>query len=336
MFTTPVSLAGYGLYLPEGVETAAEIAARSGLTEAEVTGGLGVRQKPRPAPEDQPGVMAQQAARTAALAAGIDPEKLDVVIWVGEEYKDYVCQTAGIRLQEEMGARKAWAFDLVGQGTTLLSGLRVAADLMAGDAAVNLVLLAGGSRTVDLVDYGNPDTRWLLPTAAGAGALVLKRGQDCNRLLGWRMVVDPEMADECFVMGGGTLHPFSPDNLGTAEMFFGTPRPEVMRAYLSENFSLRLGDAIAGALEDAGLDRPDFLALPHLTPAQRRTVLARFGLETGRSSDSTEWGHVGPFDPLLGLDLARQDGRLKAGDRVVLAAAGIGFTFAAAVFDWTG
>ncbi len=336
MFTTKVGVAGYGLYIPEGVETAAEIAARSGLPEADVIGGLGLMQKPRPAPDDQPGVMAAQAARSAVNEAGIDPGKIDLVIWIGEEYKDYICQTAGIRLQEELGAREAWAFDLVGQGTTLLTGLRVAADLMAGDAAVNLVLLAGGSRTVDLVDYRNPDTHWLLPTAAGGGAMILKRGLDSNRLLGWHMVVDPEMADECFVMGGGTLRPFNPDNLGTAEMFFGTPRPEVVGDYLSERFAVRLGDAIAAALDDACLDRADYLVLPHLAPAQRRKVLDRFGLGEDQGSDLAAWGHLGPFGPLLGLDLARREGRLEAGDRVVLAAAGIGFTFAAGVIDWTG
>jgi 3-oxoacyl-[acyl-carrier-protein] synthase-3 len=333
MFTTPVGLAGYGLYLPEGIETAAQIAARAGLSEAEVIDGLGLVQKTSPGPDDQPGVMAEEAAKGAVAAAGIDPTTLNVIVWIGEEYKDYICQTAGIRLQEELNAREAWAFDLVGQGTTLITGLRVAADLMAGDEAVNTVMLAGGARTVDLVDYANPDTRWLLPTAAGGGAMLMKRDHGSNRLLGWHMVVDPDMADECFVRGGGTLHPFSPDNLGTAEMFFGTPRPEVVRDYLSEKFAVSLGDAIQGALDDAGLAEANYLALPHLTPDQRRAVLTRFGLDKGQGSDLSEWGHVGPFDPLLGLDLARREGRLQAGDKVVLAAAGIGFTYVAAVIQ---
>ncbi|MBU1741523.1 MAG: hypothetical protein KKC37_08255, partial [Proteobacteria bacterium] len=127
-----------------------------------------------------------------------------------------------------------------------------------------------------------------------------------------------------------------PENLNSPEMFFQTPRPEVVRAYLAEKFAVRLGDAVEAALADAGLAGADYLALPHLTPAQRRTVLTRLGLDERQSLDLAERGHVGPFDPLLGLNLAIEDGRVGPGDKVVLAASGIGFTYVAAVIDWTG
>ncbi len=337
MVTTLVGVAGYGLYLPSEFETAEQIADRSGLTPDQVTGDLGLARKVRPGPDDQPGVMALEAARAAlAVAPDVDPATINAVIWTGEEYKDHLCQTAGIRLQEEIGARQAWAFDLVGQGTTLLTGLRLARDLMLGDPDVETVLLAGGSRTVDLVNYANPDTRWLLPTAAGGGALILRRGLARNRLLGWSMVVDPEMADEVYVPGGGTLNYFSPENLGTSAMFFQTSRPEVVQAYLAERFAGRLAEAIEDALADAGLAGADYLALPHLTPVQRRTVLDRLGLNDEQGLDLADTGHVGPYDALFSLDRALAAGRVNPGDKVVLAAAGIGFTHVAAVLEWTG
>ena len=51
-----------------------------------------------------------------------------MVIWTGEEYKDYIAQTAAIRLQEETECRNAWAFDLVGQGVTTIQGFEGGAE----------------------------------------------------------------------------------------------------------------------------------------------------------------------------------------------------------------
>ncbi len=148
-----LGIVSYGLYLPSGFESAKEIAKRSGLSSQQVTEELGVERKCLPSAEDLPVAMAVKAARQALeRAREIKPGEIDVVIWTGEEYKDYICQTAGIRVQEEVGARNAWAFDLIGQGTTSLVGLRTAQDLMIGDPAVRTVLLAGGTRNIDLVD----------------------------------------------------------------------------------------------------------------------------------------------------------------------------------------
>lgn len=338
MISVPVGLAGYGIYTPADFETAEEIAVNSGLTSEDVVLKLGVIKKPRPSDEDQPGLMALNAARAALRKTPeIDPAKIDVVIWTGEEYKDHVCQTAGIRLQEEIGSRGAWSFDLVGQGTTLLTGFRVASDLMAGDENVSTVLLAGGTRNVDLVDFQNPDTRWLLAFAAGGGAVILRRGLEKNRLLGWNMVVDPDMADEVFVPGGGTLIPFSPENLGTAAMYFQESRPEQVASYLESEYPGCICDAVQGAMADAGLDgqKPDYLALRHMNPGQRRTVLSNLGLSEEQSLSLADWGHIGPVDPLLSLDMGLKKGRVQPGSKVVLAAAGTGFTYVAAVIEWS-
>ncbi|MCX5907228.1 MAG: hypothetical protein NTY64_08575, partial [Deltaproteobacteria bacterium] len=132
-------------------------------------------------------------------AGNVAAAEIDVVLWTGEEYKDYICQTASIRLQEEVGARKAWAFDLVGQGVTSLIGLRTARALIIGDPSIHTVLLAGGTRNVDLVNYANPNTRWMLPTSASGAALILRRGHSQNQLLSMATSVDPKMADEVYV-----------------------------------------------------------------------------------------------------------------------------------------
>jgi 3-oxoacyl-[acyl-carrier-protein] synthase III len=326
-----IGIVSYGLYSPAEFETAEEVAVRSGLALEEVR-ALGIERKCRPGPDDQPIPMAVRAAKQALERAGeIKPEDVDLVLWTGEEYKDYVAQTAAIRLQEEVGCRRAWAFDLVGQGVTTLLGLRLARDMMRSDPSINTVLLAGGTRNVDLVDYRNPDTRWLLPLSASGGALVLRRDGFRHALEEIVFIVDPEMADEVYVPGGGTEIPFRHDNLDSALMFYNAPHPETVRNYLAGRWIEALIETAAKAL--AGR-QADFLALRHLSPIQRRDVLSRLRIDPEQSPALDQWGCHGTNDVLLALNLGLISGAVREGSRVLMVTAGIGFTYAAAVIRW--
>jgi 3-oxoacyl-[acyl-carrier-protein] synthase-3 len=326
-----VGLVSYGLYLPESYETAEQISERSGLSVEQVK-KLGVERKCFPGKDDQPVVMASKAARKAlGEAEKIKPEDVDLVIWTGEEYKDYVAQTASIRLQEEVGCVNAWAFDLVGQNVTLILGLRVAHDLIMGDDSIRTVLLAGGTRNVDLVDYSNPDTYFLLPLSASGGAILLRREHDRNRLISTAFTVDTDMADEVFVPGGGTEIPFRKDNLDAPIMFYRTPRPGVVREYLEGRWTEALVETGRKALSG---QTPDYVALRHLSLSDRRKVLAALGTTPERSLKLDEWGCHGTNDVVLSLDMGRRKEIVRKGSHVLLLTGGIGFTYAAALIHW--
>ena len=327
-----IGIVSYGIYLPDQVETPEEIAAQAGLTPEEVV-ALGIRRKCRPSDEDQPIPMAVKAAKQAFERAGdVRPEEVDLVLWTGEEYKDYIAQTASIRVQEEAGCRNAWAFDLVDQGITTILGLRVARDMMIGDRSIKTVLLAGGTRNVDLVDYSNPNTRWMLPFSASGGAVLLRLGHPANLLQETVFLIDPEMADEVYVPGGGTVHPFNRDNLGTKIMYYDTPNFESVSRYLKSRFPKRLIEVIRNVAESG--ESPNYLALRHLHPRDRKQVLRELRLSPEQSESLEEVGCHGTNDPLISLDLALKKGRISDGARVVLASAGIGFSYAAAVILW--
>jgi len=327
-----IGIVSYGIYLPGQVETSEEVAERAGLGVEEIL-ALGIRRKCRPSEEDQPIPMAVKAAKQAfERAGGVRPEEVDLVLWTGEEYKDYIAQTASIRVQEEAGCRNAWAFDLVDQGITTLLGLRVARDMMIGDQDINTVLLAGGTRNVDLVDYTNPNTRWLLPASASGGAVLLRRGYPANRLQETAFLIDPEMADEVYVPGGGTVHPFSAENLGTKIMYYQTPHPGIVSVYLSLRFIKRLTEVIRKSV-GAGKS-VDYLALRHLSPGDRKEVLSELNLSSDQSESLEDVGSHGTNDPLISLDLALKKGTISDGARVVLASSGIGFSYAAAAIRW--
>jgi len=326
-----IGIVSYGLYLPEGIETADEVAAKSGLSLEAVT-ALAIERKNLPAPDDQPVTMAVKAANQAFQNTGtVKPADVDAVIWTGEEYKDYIAQTASIRLQEEVGCRNAWAFDLVGQGVTSILGLRVARDIMIGDETVKTVLLAGGTRNIDLVDYANRNTHFLLAASASGGAILLKRDYTENQLLDINIVVDPAMADEVYVPGGGSEIPFDAGNLGSESMFYQVSDPEKLSGYLDTHWCPGIAGVVKQVLSDRSLD---YLALRHLSPEDRRRVLRELMIKPEQSIALHGWGHHGPNDILISLDQGLKHKAIQNGATVVLASGGIGFTYAAALLQW--
>ncbi len=326
-----IGIVSYGLYTPDTFETAEDVSIRAGLTSEEVR-KLGIECKCRPAKDDQPVAMAVKAAKQAfAGTEEVRPEDVDVVIWTGEEYKDYIAQTPSIRLQEEVGCSRAWAFDLVGQNVTNIQGIRVARDLIAGDETINTVLLAGGTRNVDLVDYANSDTHFLLASSASGGALLLKRRHSRNHLIATAFRVDWDMSDEVYVPGGGTEIPFSEDNLDSDIMFYQVQHPEVVRNYLDQCWTEALSETAVKALSGYS---PDYVALRHLSPVQRAAVLDLLGVSSDQSAALENWGCHGTNDVILSLDLGLKCGAIQDGFHVVLVTGGIGFTYAAALIRW--
>ena len=324
-------IVSYGLYLPKNRQSAEELAAEIGVDAAEIR-ALGIEEKPVPGPEEQPVSMAAKAAGQAfERAGGITPQDVDLVIWTGEEYKDYIAQTAAIRLQEEVGCKKAWAYDLVGQGVTPVVGMRVARDMMISDETISTVLLAGGTRNIDLVDPKRGDTRFLLTYSASGAAMILRRGHAENVLLNVSVSTDPQMADEVYVPGGGTEIPFAENNLNSDLMFFQVQHPEKVVAYLDDVFVRRLAQEASHCLNG---DKADYLALRHMNPARRRKVLEALGISEDKSASLVRLGHHGGNDAVLSLDKGLNDGIIKPGSVVVMVTAGIGYTYAAATVKW--
>ena len=327
-----IGIVSYGIYLPERFETAEDISEKSGIPREDVI-RLGIEGKCLPADDDQPVTMAARAAREALKRAEkvLLPEDVDVVIWSGEEYKDYIAQTAAIRLQEEVGCRRAWAFDLIAQGVSLIQGLRIARDLIIGDESINSVLLAGGTRNIDLVNYRNPDTAFLLSYSASGAAVLLRRDYGANSLVSTAFRVDSEMADEVYVPGGGTEIPFSRDTIGSEVMFYQVIRPRIVDEYLSRRWPRALVETARSTLPGKS---PDYLALRHLSHGDRSFVLDELKISSERSAVLDRWGHHGTNDVVISLDLGIKSGLIQDGSLVAMVSGGIGFTYAACLVKW--
>jgi 3-oxoacyl-[acyl-carrier-protein] synthase-3 len=144
------------------------------------------------------------------------------------------------------------------------------------------------------------------------------------------------MADEVFVPGGGTVRPFSLEILNTDAMFFQVARTQEVAAYLAGRLAPQLVGLIKRNLAQAGCpgQNPDYLALRHLPPKERARVLEGLGLRGEATDDLADVGHHGPNDVIISLDRGLKRAAVKDGSRVLLAAAGIGFTYASALIQW--
>jgi 3-oxoacyl-[acyl-carrier-protein] synthase-3 len=329
---TVARLARAAVFLPEGRETAADIARSSGVPEVVVATKLGIVQKRRAPADLHPSEMAVRAARLCL--EGVDPDSVDVIVWTGSEYKDHVVWTAAIHVQRQLGCRKAFAFDLSARCSTGILGLKLAADLLGANPSYRRILLCGGHRTGDLVDYTDPATRFLYNLADGGSAMLVERGDDGdsagNTLLDAKILTDGDFSTDVLLPAGGTKIPARarPDPSTT---YLRVPDPEGMKDRLDKVSLQNFLDVIRGAANGRQIG---CLALLHMKRSAHDGIVDALGLSPERAIYLDHYGHFGSPDQVLSLGLAEQRGLLRPGDVVVFASAGLGYMWAAMSFAW--
>ncbi|HZP13947.1 MAG TPA: 3-oxoacyl-ACP synthase [Nevskiaceae bacterium] len=318
---------GIGIYLPEKRHDAAHIARASGVPEHVVRDKMGITQKTVPGPDDHTNAMGVRAARAALAEARVQPMQIDALICMTEEHKEYPVWTAGIEAAHDLGAERAWAFDVGQKCGTAVLGLKLAADLMKADRNLNAVLLAGGYRNGDLVDYSDPNTRFLNNLAAGGGAAVIQRDGPGFEILGSSFRTDGSFSEDVIVPVGGTRHPITPRNVH--EFRLQVPDPAGMKRRLEAKSLDNFVTVIDEACARSGITstQAKYVALLHMKRSAHDEVLRRIGVPGDRSIYLSDYGHIGQVDVLLSLKLAREEGRFADGDVCVLAAAGIGYVW---------
>lgn len=329
-----VGLVSTGIYLPEQRESAAEIARKAGLPLEVVENKLGIKEKPIPGPDDHTCEMGIRAARNALKKGNINAEDIDLIIYIGEEYKEYPLWTAAIKMQEQVGAINAWAFDAAMRCGTTIMAMKVAKSILLADQNVKTVLLAGGYRNGDFIHYDNPRTRFMYNLSAGGGAMILQKGCKHNTLLESSIISDGSFSEDVVVTAGGTKNPLTPHNFDQYQL--DVVNPEGMKSRLEEKSMSNFLRVIREALSRNGYREQDidYIGMLHMKRSAHEYVLAELGLGLEQSIYLENYGHIGQIDQILSLELAEQEGKIKSGDIVVLVSAGIGYAWGATVIKW--
>lgn len=331
-----VGIVSAGVYIPQTFITAADISRMSGIPEDVVANKMGIRRKPVPGPNDHTNAMALWAAQDAFAQSSIKPEDVDLVLCTTEEWKEYPLWTAGIKLAYDLGATHAWAIDVQLRCATTMATLKIARALMLNDPAINTVLIAGGYRNGDLVDYTNPRSRFAFGLSAGGGALLLQKNYPRNHLLESAVMVDGSFSLDVIVPAGGTKEPISAEAIAARRNMIDVPDPEGMKERLDQLSMQNFMAVIDQALAQSGLTRGDigYLNLLHMKPSAHQFVLHELGLREDQSFYLGDYGHIGQQDQALSIKKGLETGRLRDGMVMLLVAAGIGYAWSASVVKW--
>jgi len=331
-----IGILSTAIYLPEEYLTSKQIAQLSGVPIQVLEEKMGIKKKHVPGPGDHTCEMGIIAAKQAIAKAGINPMDIDLVIYIGEEHKEYPLWTAGIKLQQEVGALNAWAFDAALRCGTTVMALKVAKSLMITDTGIRTVLLAGGYRNVDFIDYQNPRTRFMYNLGAGGGAILLKKDHSENGLLETELITDGSFSEDVVVVAGGTKNPITKEALEQRLNMLDVLDPEGMKSRLEQKSMANFLKAIRESVRKSGYRVSDiaYLAILHMKKSAHEYVLKELGLSPEQSIYLEDYGHIGQIDQILSLELALKDGKVKDGDVVVLVSAGIGYAWGAATIKW--
>jgi len=333
-----IGIVGTGIYLPKTKITAEEIAIKTnGVWETEaVKTKLGIIEKTIPGENDGTQEMGVWASEDVLQKTGINPLNIDLILNIGEEWKEYPLTTSGIYLQEKIGAKNAWAIDLQQRCCTTISAMKIAKDMMIADDDINTVLIAGGYRNGDFVDYTDKNMSMMFNLAAGGGAIILKKNYDKNLLLGSHIITDGSLARDVGVKYGGTVNPINKDNIDVAYKSLTMFNPEHMKTRLNEVSMNNWMLCINKAFEKSNINIKElgYLAVLHFKKSMYEYMLEKLNLTKEESIYLSNIGHVGQIDQIISLQLAIEQNKIKQGTVIAMVAAGIGYAWAANVIKW--
>ncbi|MBR2967832.1 MAG: 3-oxoacyl-ACP synthase [Clostridia bacterium] len=333
-----VGIVGTGVYLPETIMTAAEIAAATNgvWTEEAVRAKLGINKKYIAGPEDGTQEMGARAALKCLENTGVKPEEIDLILCIGEEWKEYPLTTSALYIQDRIGAVNAWGIDVQNRCCTCVSAMKIAKDMLIADDNINTVLIAGGYRNGDFVDYTDKNMSMMYNLSAGGGAIILKKNYGKNLLLGSKIIADGSLSRTAGVEIGGTVKPFTKDNIEEGYRSLRLMEPQKMKDRLNEVSVPNWYKCIDDSLAQDGLTRKDisYLDILHMKRSGHVGMLKDLGLTEDQAIYLEDYGHVGQIDQILSLELALKQGKVKEGSIVCMVAAGIGYVWSANVIKW--
>ncbi|MCB9538695.1 MAG: ketoacyl-ACP synthase III [Myxococcales bacterium] len=323
----PVRLAGVGAYLPERVVTNADlVAAGAPLDADEMVRLSGIRERRFVAPDQATSDLAAEAGRRALAAAGVSPDAVDRLL-VGTVSPDHPSPGAACRVQTLLGLGTVPSMDLTAACSSFLYALDAAARaVMTGDEAVLAVAADVRSRFVDPTDRAT-----CALFGDGAGAAVVTPHEDAESgLLAIGLLADGKGYDAVKMPAGGSRRPIDGDALAEraqyVEMHSG---PQVYLAAVEG----MLGTAKT-LLEAVDLTFDD---IAYVVPHQpNKRILDRMGRLAGIPDEKVvkvieTVGNISGATVPVALDHVLRSGAVRAGDRLLLLAAGAGYTAGAAL-----
>jgi len=323
-----VSITGIGSRAPERVMTNDEIAEMVDTSDEWIMERTGIRERRVAAPEEALSDLALPASLEALEQAGVQPSAVDLII-VATVTPDMMFPSTGAILADRLGAHDAAAYDLSAGCTGFVYAV-VQAHGMVASGLVDHALVVGGDVLSRIVDWTDRSTCVLF--GDGAGAVVLQRVPE-GGFLGFELGADGSGGPQLYMPAGGSRAPATAETVAERQHFAKMNGREVFK------FATRvLVDSAEKVLHecDVQVDEVD-VYVPHQANVR---IIEHARKKLGIPEEKTvvnvdRFGNTSSGSIPLALDEAKDDGRLAAGEMVLMTGMGAGLTWGSALIEWT-
>jgi len=325
----PTAIKSLATYVPPRVLTNADLEKMLDTTDEWIMQRVGIRERHIA----EPGVATSDLGKEAALAAieraGLAPADIDLII-VGTVTPDMMFPSTACLIQDKIGARHAWGFDISAACSAFTYSLTTASQLVA-TGAYEHALVVGSDVMSRIMDYTDRSTCVLFGDGAGA-VVVSAASEGQGAILDFEHEIDGSGGPALYMPAGGSLHPPSHETVDGRMHYVKQDGRAVFK------FAIRKTEEIARRVLDRNGLKPSDLDLFVSHQANRRIIEAASGnleLDPAKVVINIErFGNTTAATIPLALNDAVCSGRLKKGDLVLLASVGAGFTVGAVLLRW--
>jgi len=318
-----------GCYSPPGVLTNFDLEKMVDTNNQWILERTGISERHIAAPDVATSDMAVEAARIVLEQRGIDAPELDAII-VCTVTPDMLFPATACLVQNRLGAKGAWGFDLIAACSGFVYGLTTAAHLVAGGMHKK-VLVIGSDTMSRIIDYTDRSTCILFGDSAGA--MLVEPTEDGEEgFIGFLNEIDGSGGDYLKQPGGGSRMPASAETVEKRMHFVKQDGQQVFKYAVRKMY-----ECARDLLAEHGLTAKDITMLvPH--QANRRIITAaaeRLGLPCDKVMINIDrFGNTTAATIPLAARDAVTSGKLKKGDLVLFAAVGAGYTVGVNLWRW--
>src|SRR5438094_20401 len=273
--------------------------------------------------------LAVAAAQKALAERGLTPNDVEAIV-VGTVTPDMLFPSTACVVQHKLGAKGAWGFDLSAACSAFVYALQTGAQFIA-TGAHKKVLVVGADVMSSILDYTDRATCILF--GDGAGAVILEPSDDGAGIIDFEHEVDGSGACALYMPGGGSLHPSTHETVDKKMHFVHQEGQSVFKFAVK-----KMAEVCETLLARNNVKASDIdCFIPH--QANQRIISAtadRLGLKPESVIINIErYGNTTAGTIPLAMQTAREQGKLKKGDLVLLASVGAGFTVGATLLRWS-
>lgn len=330
-------ISGLGHYVPNNIVTNADLSQLMDTNNEWIVERTGINERRHILQgEDTTTSMGVKAAKVALERANLTPQDIDFVVFATLS-PDYYFPGPGVLVQKELGMRTVGALDVRNQCSGFVYAISVA-DQYIKTGMYKHILVIGSEVQSTGLDMTTRGRGVSVIFGDGAGAAILSREEDTtNGILSTHLHAEGQHAEELALtapgMGGRWVTDIVKDNDPNDESYF----PYMNGQFVFKNAVVRFSEVINEGLEANNLSVSDIgLLVPH----QANLRIAQFIQKKFRLTDEQVFNNIEKYGNTtaasipIALTEAWEQGKVKKGDLVVLAAFGSGFTWGSVIIRW--